>query len=801
MPALPGLLAMTPPRKTARGRENDRLIVYLVLTGQATVSTAEYLQLTSQTASRFFETPGAITSAMRAAVESLNRIMLERNLASSGRGQYAAGWLVLAVIRSGNCTFLQSGLSHVFLMARDGLRRWHDPALSGKGLGLSQTAAYHLSQVELQIGDRLLFSAKPPGAWEQTLSDDDGSISLEALRRRLISQAQGDMNAILIQAHEGTGNLVVQRPVPAEGNPSKDLPLATVSSKPGTAPPSHKPYPASDVVESVRQDGVTGQQNIPPHQSTLETVEPPSLPLQPVDLDGDDAGVEPSAYAIPPQQKEEQYLPGNELGAPQFPASIPRARPPVTEETPSTLQEMEEPIMSEAQQSKEPRQPPRVARQTAVVLVGGIRTGRRLSDAISKNLQKFLPNLLPGESSPAASLNYLMVLISVVIPLMIVAIGSTVYLRYGRSYQYDHYFLQAQAAREQAVSAADPVRQRDDWRLVLFFINKAETYRDLSTETKALREEAQTKLDELEGIQRLEFYSALGKGVNGKISRMAANETDLYLLDAERGRVLRITQNGQELQLDEAFRCEPGVYGDYQVSPLVDILILPRLNSLNASVLGVDAGGNLLYCAPGQVPQAIPLPIPDTNWGRVTTFTLDSGNLYVLDASLRAIWVYTGKDASFVDRPYFFFGGQIPQIEDSIDMVVNGDELYLLHADGRLSTCSYSRLDTAPTRCVDPAKLVNTFPAYQDLDVFSQAHFTQMQLAALPDLSILLLDADTQGIFRISSRSLELQTQIRPMPGQNNPLPGGSASAMTVNPNGVLFLAIEEWVYFATNVP
>jgi len=28
---LPGLLAMTPPRKTARGREKDNLIIYLML--------------------------------------------------------------------------------------------------------------------------------------------------------------------------------------------------------------------------------------------------------------------------------------------------------------------------------------------------------------------------------------------------------------------------------------------------------------------------------------------------------------------------------------------------------------------------------------------------------------------------------------------------------------------------------------------------------------------------------------------------------------------------------------------------
>jgi len=35
---LPGLLAMTPPRKPARGREADRLIVYLVLTGKVKIT-------------------------------------------------------------------------------------------------------------------------------------------------------------------------------------------------------------------------------------------------------------------------------------------------------------------------------------------------------------------------------------------------------------------------------------------------------------------------------------------------------------------------------------------------------------------------------------------------------------------------------------------------------------------------------------------------------------------------------------------------------------------------------------------
>jgi hypothetical protein len=255
-------------------------------------------------------------------------------------------------------------------------------------------------------------------------------------------------------------------------------------------------------------------------------------------------------------------------------------------------------------------------------------------------------------------------------------------------------------------------------------------------------------------------------------------------------------------QQDAAFNCVPGAYGTYSVGPLVDILAMPTVNTINATVIGVDAAGDLLYCAPGQVAQAIPLPPPDTNWGRVTAFTLDSGNLYVLDAPSRAVWVYVGKDGAFVDRPYFFFGGQIPALEDAIDLAVNGDDLYILHSDGHLSACSYSRIETKPTRCEDSVALLNPFPAYREVDLFSEAHFTQMMFMPAPDSNLLLLDADSQGVFRFTQRlPLELQNQLRPMAGRANPLPQGPIGAMTISPNHVMYLAVQDKVYFAVDSP
>lgn len=763
LPALPGLLAMTAPRKAARGRENDRLIVYLVLTGNATLSTAEYLQLTSQTASAFFETPGALTSAMRAATEALNRTLLARNMSSTGRGQYAVGLLVLAALRGANCTLLQAGPTHIYTLNGEAVQHTHDPALSGKGLGLSQAVTFYFTQTELQPGGRLLFSGKPPAAWEQALGHEQRA-PIEALRRRLFNLSQDNVNAVLIQAQDGTGGLTVLRPAPSAGKASKE---AAPASKAPPPPAETESLPPLQQPDSVPQAGTT---------------EPEPKPT-------------PSAYAIPPQA-EEEAPPKIEQALPEFPASIPHGKPPETGG--AALREMDDPIMDEPPEPDEARQPSETTRQVARGLVGGIQASRRMGEAFSRNLQKFLPNLLPGGEGSIPSSSILMIFIAIVIPLLVVTAGSTVYLRFGRSIEYNDYYLRAEEAYTQAVNATEPARQRDWWERVLFYLDKAEFYR-ATPDSEALREEAQANLDQLLGIQRMNFFPAFSGGVNAQISRLAANEIDLYMLDAERGHVLHASQVGRNFEMDEAFRCGPGDYGGYQVGPIVDILILPRLNSLNAAVLGIDAGGNLLYCSPGQVGQAIPLAVPDTNWGRVTGFTLDSSNLYVLDAPSRAIWVYAGQDASFIDRPYFFFGGQIPDIEDAIDLVVSSDELYLLHADGHLSTCSYSRLDTVPTRCEDPATLINSIPAYQDIDLFEQAHITQMIQTAPPDSSLLLLDADNRSVLRISPRTLELQDQIYPMPGTSLKL--GSAGAMTVNPNRVLFLAVDDQVYFATDMP
>ncbi len=433
-------------------------------------------------------------------------------------------------------------------------------------------------------------------------------------------------------------------------------------------------------------------------------------------------------------------------------------------------------------------------RQVARVALNGIQAWRRFTEQAGARIRKFLPNLLPGGESDYSLPIPALAFISILIPLLVVTVAVVVYMRFGRSSQYEVSIAQAQVMRGQAMSETDPVRQHDAWSNVLQHVVQAESY-NVTSDTIALRQEAQARLDALLGITRLSFNPVFPSGMNAEISRMAASDSDLFMLDAAQGNILRAVI-GRSYELDATFDCKPGQ--NNTVGSLLDLLVLPKVNTLNSSVVGVDVAGNLLYCAPGQLSKAMSLTTPPTNWGRVTAVALDGGKLYVLDAPARAVWIYQETDGVFKDAPLFFFGNQIPEIQDAIDIAVNGDELYLLHADGRLTYCRYSRLEGVPTRCDSPVTLLNRFPAYGGRDVFAQAHFTQMMLAGLPDSTVVLLDAEGRSLYRISSRGFELQGILGAAVGN---LPTGSLSAMASGPNHVLYLVLGSQVYVSNNAP
>ncbi|MCE7858675.1 MAG: hypothetical protein DYG86_02665 [Chloroflexi bacterium CFX2] len=264
---MPGVLAVHPPRTAARGREQDRLIVYLLLAGNAAVSTSEYRKLAEDVADVFYQTPRAVTSALRAAADSLNKTLLDRNMSTSGRGQYTLAWMVLAVLRESQCIFSINGPMHAYWFGADGSRHTFEPSISGKGLGSSQAVNIHYAQADLAANDLLLFCGRLPNAWSTPLESTQSS-SFEAMRRRLTSLTNEDLNAVLIQIVAGNGSINFFK-TGTDTTPQVD--------EPPEPPPESQPAPDTN-------------SELPAIQESESTPEAHLL--------------QPSAYSIPPQKEE-----------------------------------------------------------------------------------------------------------------------------------------------------------------------------------------------------------------------------------------------------------------------------------------------------------------------------------------------------------------------------------------------------------------------------------------------------------------------------------------------------------------
>lgn len=800
-PQLPGLLAQNPPRKAARGREQDRLIAYLTLAGNIMYSSSEYSQVVGQVAETFYNTAGSLTLALKTAAEALNAFLVERNMGTTSKGQYSIGALVLAALRNNQLFIAQSGPTHAFTLGSDP-HHFYDSQLAGKGLGLSQTARVYLSQAQLNPGDRVLFCAALPPNWEKALAEERGHASVESTRRRLMAVTDTNVSAVLIQVSEGSGAMNIVQPV-------KEIPAQPAQQ----AAPAPAQRPAIQPASAAPAAGGLPAAALP----VKEQAAPPGAPA--VSLQAGAAsqtGFKPRVEAPSSQSAQAASLPQASSAPRPVPVPPPAfEKPEEPAPRPSRRQRIAEPEYSPEPKvlitSDQKEQFRRGIRSTARFLARSIQAGREAGQRLAAGLGKFVPRLLPidEEGAPASFFSRsLPVFIAIFVPVVIVVMAVLVYENIGKRDQFTIYYDNARASAEKVQTQADPVIQRKYWRDTLIWLDKAKEFGETEG-SQQLRTQAQQALDALDRVARVEYKPAFSTGLssNLQITHMAASDTDLYLLNAATGAVMRGTFNGRNFDLDGNFQCSPGTYDGIQVGQLIDMVPLPRSNPSTATLLGVDASGNLLYCIPGAAPRASFLQVPDTGWNRITAVAFDATNnlLYVLDAPARAVWVYFGTvEIAFPNKPYFYFESQVPlTLEQSIGMAVNGDDLYLLYADGHMTTCTLSRLSTSPTRCNDPAVFVDTRPGYQGGIRLTDGQFTQIAFTGPPDSSVALLEPYTQSIFHFNARALELQKQLQPKLNDKNesPLPAGEPiTAMAFSPNKLLFIFVGGQVYFAINV-
>jgi hypothetical protein len=761
-PELLGLYYAEPPRRTARGRNLDRLILYLVIEGNAPLPPGKRDQILADLAKLYYGTPGSVTTGLRKTAEELNELLLERNRGLGGNRQ-CLGLLTQAVVRENQVTLAQSGPMHAFRIAASGSEHFYNPDMLGQGLGLSRTAPVSFVQYSLQPNDTLLLAAVPAPDWSAGgLSAAHGQ-GPEGLRRRLFSQSQVDLNALVIQAKLGKGKFFLLHPAASQATPpSSEAPKTvepTVTGKVGPVPPVVVPTATAPAV-AVTMPDEQGAASSQPEQTVVSL--PAELSAQPV-------------------------APATE--APQ-PAASPAAVPAAKELLPAPLK---------AAPRREARRGRPLAQVLSALMVVGAPLGKGLR-WVGTGLRTLFSHMLPDEAFQSIP-STVMAFIAIAVPVVVVAAAFVTYSRLGRGEKYQQLSDQAKQVALQAMDQTDLAAKRSGLEQARSLIQSAESYAspEAASELKALQVQVRNALDELDFVRRVNYQPAIvgGLPVTSNITRMAAFDDELYMLDGTSGGVLRAYMTGKGYEMDYTFQCSPGTYGEVTVGPLNDIVAWPAGYDPAAKILAVDTAGNALYCAPEQSPKAERLKsAPGDAWGNILASTLDQGDFYALDLPSNGVWIYWRS--KFDEDPTLFFDQEIPSFQDVIDMVVDRDELYLLHSDGSLMLCVRNSLIVAPTRC-SMVTYTDRRPGKENLPLTPPVPFSQMLVIQPPDPSIFMLmpaglNGDGPAVYHFSLRNLSFQKQFL----AETPLPNHKASAFAVDHSrGYLILALGNEVYYA----
>lgn len=750
MAEMPGLHAAQAPRRSARGRSGDTLVIHLALEGTAPLSPKGYQKLQAQLAETYFRTPGSATSAMRTVVEGLNEYLIERNRRGASRGMKSVGLLTLAVLRGEHLYLAQCGQTHAYLVTAQGLTHLHDSDSAEGGLGLGTTANIRYRQMGVAPQDVLVITADPPPIWTTGVLNGLRGLSIDQAHLRLIDRIGPDLQAALIQLDSGPGVLRILHP-----RLSRDLPASfKVDSRP-RGEILYAQDAAALETAATNLDPVSKVESSP--QKTVSQAEKVS-----------GAEIQPPAHL-----SDGSHKPAAAIPKPQPQTSS----PPVTIDPP-----------------KRTRKPPKVKQpRERVVGPALLKIGQAVRETLKQGstaTAQMLKRMLPDESILSIPTS-VMAFIAIAVPIVVVALAATVYFQRGRGSMYAEHYLQAQYAAEQAIQLSEPAALREAWNIVLGHLDDAEAFQ-VTEDSQSMRTYAQTILDNLDYVVRLPYRSALADSLPGdvRISRIVPSESDsvLYLLNETDGHVFRAILTDKGYQLDLDFICEP-VPKPLIVGPLVDIIPLPLEDDDNATVMGMDGNGNLLKCIPGgNPPLALQMPPPDMYWGEPRAIESTSLGYHVLDPVTNAVWIFWRTD-NLREQPTLFFDEQVPYMRDVIDLTLNQDKLYLLHADGHLTTCTFRY----PTRCEDPAMLNNLPSGGGNAATINDAIFSEIQFSPPPDPSIFLLEPETSSVYLFGAR-LTYQRQYR----SENTLPEGPATAFAISPNHQIFLAIGNQVYVSS---
>ena len=757
------LLGFDSPKQRARGREEDQLLVFLSLQN-TTEGTDQLRTELEELASNFYKTSGSVTKAIRGFVDEINRSFLQKNHRFDQPETWKTGNLSLGVIHQDTLFLAQVGASQALVLSDGKMETFFDESLDQRGLGVATVTNPRYFQLPMKGNETVIFSLP----FEKETTD---SADMSLMVGELTLRAEENQPVGIVQIKTGSGQIIKTK--------LDTFPFVSLL-------PSDQKLPASEeevVIETEEPEQVApeSEQDATHYEASLAedlfgqaVLYPPETPHEPVgELAVEAQPVESLPEAIQPELKpvEPEVNDQNETESEEKIEEAPARR------------ERESPNFGILKDK---------ALQGVASGAGWLRHVEDKAETIASAGKQPVTGEFPGnvkELSPLAK-----ALIAILVPLIIVFVAALVFFNRGEDHEYAYYLAQAQASANNAALMQTTDLQREGWEQTIVWLDQAAFYQD-TVEVQTLRLRAQTALDDLDGARRLQYVPAFAASLYPglDIDAIVSLNNDLYLLDKGSGSVKYLRLSSSGYVMDNEFACGPGTYEGVQVGELVDLISVPINNPAKAPVMAIDAEGNLIYCSPGKSPGAAHLPTPEVGWVALKRMVFDSNRLYVLDPGNEALWIYRGLTSNFSNAPAAYFDEKLLDLSNAVDLEVEGEELFLLHADGLSSHCLASFV-TGLTTCENPYPYLDSGISGANVD-FATLKFEQIAYSPPPDPSIFYLEAEKAELYQFSLR-LNLNKVLRSGLTKGT-MPDGKASAFYVSPDRRVFLAFGNQLYYA----
>jgi hypothetical protein len=754
-PAFPGMLVRSAHRTAHRHRREDFLALLLSFQGEHRYTVDEINILAEQAADIFFGAQGSVTRALQEMTEWVNGQVLDRNMDRGYEGIHAAGSLNAAILHKGRVFISQFGRTTTFLITHDLFEEFGRSEGMAETLGQSKRIQTRFYQTEIQEENILLMTADPPESWNGYQFAGITKLTKDQLKRRLLNQVTGNLEALVIRMKSGNGR-VVEESWESAITEEPQLP----KSEPG------------------------GQVLAEPQESSLRGSESPQIGKE----------------QLLPNVSSADKVHASDLGSDEKIETI-TVKPGETARPIEGIHGDEK--LRKNKQTSSPDWQVWLARRWM-----NLKTMRakmlRIGSGVSQKIYKSTGVTL--QLSPI-----ILIFLSVAIPLVIILSSWMVYQRTGKRQQFEIYLTQALETADLARTEKELMAEYDLWSQTFEQVQRAEVY-DTSSDSRALFEQAQFRMDEMDLAARLDFRPALTdffpEGV--VIRRIQSGSSGVYLLDATSGNVLRAFLNSKGFyEVDNEFQCAPGPYGLEVVTKIVDFVTLPA-NDGNYKIMAIDAQGNLLYCRPGEFPDSRTLSTPTGGWGKIVGIAYDDDVLYVLDVENEKVWMFAGKDPDrlnvegvsgivFSESPIPFFDEKVPDLSGGIDLEINQEDLYILHEDGHMTQCRHSsNKDLRLTSCEDPVPYTDNRVGRETKNpwIFLDVKFSMMEGAKLPSSSLLILDDISSAIYQFSFQ-LNLEKTLKVQPNRSYPVPDRAPSGFGLTSDMEIFLAFDNQLFIA----